>query len=374
MPVGRSRVALLITELHPGGAERVVYELATRLDARFDPFVIALWSPDGIDGRVATALRLAGIPVHLLRVRAKLDLPRLVPLVRLLRAERPAILHAHLFHANLVARLVAPLVGGLPVITTHHAVQPGRHSPRLLADRVTTRLDTRTVAVSQAAAEFARDVVGVRPEAVRMIPNGIDLERAHESYDVVEARRDLDLPPDRPVVGTVGRLDREKGHADLLHSWRHVLAGHPGATLAIAGDGSERSSLVSLAARLGISPSVRLVGHCRQVPRFLAALDVFAMPSRAESFGLALVEALAAGLPCVASAVGGLPEVMGGAGVLVPPRAPALLGAAISGVLADPARRTSLGTAARARAQLFPVEKMIAGYEALYDEVLGAPR
>jgi glycosyltransferase involved in cell wall biosynthesis len=98
------------------------------------------------------------------------------------------------------------------------------------------------------------------------------------------------------------------------------------------------------------------------------------MPSRFESFGLALVEALAAGLPCVASAVGGLPEVLGGAGVLVPPRAPALLGAAIAGVLADPARRTSLGTAARARAQFFPVEKMIAGYEALYDEVLSAPR
>jgi glycosyltransferase involved in cell wall biosynthesis len=323
---------------------------------------------------VATALRLAGIQVHLLRVRGKLDLARLVPLVRLLRSERPAILHAHLFHANLVARLVAPIVGALPVITTHHAVQHGRLSPRVLVDRATTRLDTRTVAVSQAAAQFARDIVGARSDVVRVIPNGIDLERANESCGVTEARRDLDLPPDRPVVGTMGRLDREKGHSDLLHSWQHVLAGHPDATLAIAGDGAERSTLESLADRLGISQSVRLLGHCRQAPRFLAALDVFAMPSRVESFGLALVEALAAGLPCVASAVGGLPEVMGGAGVLVPPRAPALLGAAISSVLADPARRTSLGTAARARAQSFPIEKMIAGYEALYDEVLSAPR
>jgi glycosyltransferase involved in cell wall biosynthesis len=374
MPIGHSRVALLITELHSGGAERVVYELATRMNARFDPFVIALWSPDGVDGRVATSLRLAGVPVHPLRVRGKVDLARLVPLVRLIRTLRPAILHAHLFHANLVARLVAPLVGGLPVIATHHAVERGRLSPRVLVDRATTRLDTRTVAVSQAAAQFAQEVVGARPDVVRIIPNGIDLERSHEACGVAEARRDLDLPPDRPVVGTIGRLDREKGHADLLHSWRHVLAGHPDATLAIAGDGAERSTLVSLAARLGISQSVRLLGHCRQVPRFLAALDVFAMPSRVESFGLALVEALAAGLPCVASAVGGLPEVLGGAGVLVPPRAPELLGAAIARVLADPARRTSLGTAARARAQFFPIEKMIAGYEALYDEVLSAPR
>jgi glycosyltransferase involved in cell wall biosynthesis len=343
VPVAGSRVGLIITELHLGGAERVVYDLATRLHPRFDPFVVALWSPHGMDGTVATALKLSGVPVFPLRVRGKSDVTRFAPLVRLLRAEQPALLHAHLFHANLVARLVAPFVGSPRVIATHHAVEAPGWSPRVAIDRMTSPLDACTVAVSKAAAEFATQVGGHRPDRVRVIPNGVEFDSTTPRPDAVEARKLLDLPIDQPIVGALGRLDVAKGHDDLLRSWRHVLARHPQATLAIAGDGGERSALQSLAERLGITRSVRLLGHCWHVPRFLATLDVFAMPSRTETFGLALLEALAAGLPCVASAVGGLPEVLGDAGVLVPPRSPDLLGPAIARVLDDPARRASLG-------------------------------
>jgi glycosyltransferase involved in cell wall biosynthesis len=319
---------------------------------------------------VATALKLSGVPVYPLRVRGKSDVTRFAPLVRLLRAERPAILHAHLFHANLVARLVAPFVGSPHVIATHHAVEQRGRSPRVLIDRVTSPLDSCTVAVSNAAALFAASTSGRRADQIRVIPNGVEFGDAIDRPDAIEARKSLDLPVDQPIVGALGRLDATKGHDDLLRSWRHVLARHPRATLAIAGEGVERSALQSLAERLSITRSVRLLGHCWHVPRFLASLDVFAMPSRTETFGLALLEALAAGLPCVASSVGGLPEVLGDAGVLVPPRSPDLLGPAIARVLDDPARRASLGIAAGERARLFPVSGMIASYEALYDEVL----
>ena len=355
------RVVLMITELRPAGAERVVFELATRLDrARFEPHVLALWSMGGVDGPFAQMMRDAGVPVHMLRVGSKLDLLRVPPLVGLLREIDPAILHAHLFHANLVARLVAPLVRRPKVISTHHVVERRRLGARMVLDRLTARADDVTVAVSEAVAGFARRECGVR--TVRVIPNGVDLA----PFRAAEPAVDL---PSRKVVGALGRLDPQKGHADLIRAWPLVLARHPDATLSIGGEGLLRPDLERLIARHGVERSVTLHGHRSDVPRFLSALSVFCMPSRWEGFGLALVEAMACGKPCVASAVDSLPEVLGDAGMLVPVEDPVTLAQALTALLDDPALASSLGSRARARAERFSVEKMVLAYEKLYEEV-----
>ncbi len=357
------RVVLMITELRPAGAERVVFELATRLDrTRFDPHVLALWSMGGVDGPFAQHLRDAGVPVHMLRVGSKVDLTRVPPLVQLLRDLRPRILHAHLFHANLVARLVAPLVGHPRVIATHHVVERRKLGPRMVLDRLSARLDDRTVAVSDAVARFAKAECGAN--GVVLVPNGVELGPFRDARPAPDlAGRGAKL------VGALGRLDPQKGHDDLLRAWPRVLAAHPDARLAIAGEGLLHRDLERLASRLGIEGSVTLHGHRADVPAFLAALDVFCMPSRWEGFGLALVEAMAAGKPCVASDVDSLPEVLGDAGVLVPKEDPDALGRAIVGLLDDPARRADLALRARARAERYSVEKMVLAYEELYEEV-----
>ncbi len=358
----RIRVVLMITELRPAGAERVVFELATRLDrTRFEPHVLALWSMGGVDGPFAQHLRGAGVPVHMLRVGSKVDLTRVPKLVKRLRKIAPHILHAHLFHANLVARLVAPLVRRPRVIATHHVVERRSLGPRFFLDRFTARLDDETVAVSDAVARFAHDVCGAN--GVRVIPNGVDLAPFRD------AKPASDLAGRSKLVGALGRLDVQKGHDVLIRAWPQVVARHPDAALVIAGEGFLRPDLERLIARLGVERSVTLHGHRTDVPRFLSALDVFCMPSRWEGFGLALVEALACGKPAVVSDVDSLPEVLGDAGLLVPKDDSEALARAVSGLLDDPARRVALGSLARARAEAFSVEKMVAAYERLYEEV-----
>jgi glycosyltransferase involved in cell wall biosynthesis len=368
-----ARVVLLTTELRPAGAERVVYELATRLDrSRFNPVVVSLLSRDRDDGAFTDRLRAAGVPVFPLRVRSKVDLPRVVPLVRLLRSLRPRIVHAHLFHANLVARLVAPLAGNPRVVSTHHVVERRPLGPRFLLDRLTARLDDRTVAVSHACARFAERVGGARRDRLVVVDDGIDLVpfRSGNGTHPSSLRAELGLEPGALLVGAVGRLAPQKGHADLVRAWRRVRAAFPTATLAIAGEGPARPLLERLTRDLGIGGSVRLVGHVSDVPSFLAALDLFVMPSRWEGFGLALLEALASGRACVASTADSLPEVVGSAGLLVPPSDPAALGAAIVRLLSDPGERARLGAEARVRADAFSVEKMVAGYEEVYESLL----
>lgn len=371
------RVLLLTTELHPAGAERVVFELATRLPReRWAVTVASLRSPGGSDGAVADALLAARVDVRPLRLRGKLDLRGALRLRRLLRALRPALVHAHLFHGNLAARLLAPSAGAR-VISTIHVVERRRLPARPLLERLLATRDDATVCVSQAVRRHAAAALGARSDRLRVIENGIDLARFAPPSDPDRARREaraaLALPPDAPIVGAVGRLDRQKGLDVLIEAFARLAPAHPQALLALAGAGPEEGALRALARARGLEARVRLLGHQRDVPAVLAALDVFCMPSRWEGFGLALAEALACGKPAVASAVDSLPEVLGEAGLLVPPEQPAALADALGSLLTDPTRRAALTRAARARAERFSVERMVAAYDALYGEVL-APR
>lgn len=371
---GRLRLLLLVTELRPAGAERVVQELATRLDpARYQVVVASLRSPGGDDGDVARALAAAGVPVVPLRMRGKLDPRGPWRLVRLVRRLRPHVVHAHLFHANLAARLLARAAGAGRVISTVHVVERRRLPARFALERLTARLDDRTACVSEAVARFARERLGAAPGRLVVVPNGVDLARFAALPAREAARADLGLPGEGLVVGALGRLDPQKGLDVLVDAFARVRAstGAP-VTLALAGAGPEEAALRARVARLGLDGRVRFLGHRPDVPRVLAAMDVFCMPSRWEGFGLALVEAMAAGRPVIASHVDSLPEVLGDAGVLVPPDDPAALAGALGALLDDPRRRDDLARRARARAARFDVAAMVAAWEAVYRGV-GAP-
>jgi glycosyltransferase involved in cell wall biosynthesis/O-antigen/teichoic acid export membrane protein len=359
---GRVRLLLLTTELLPAGAERVILELATRLDPRrYQVVVASLRSPGGDDGDVARALVAAGIAVVPLRLQGKLDLRGAWRLMALVRRLRPHVLHAHLFHANLAARLLGRLAGARRVVSTVHVVERRALPLRFALERLTARLDDRTVCVSRAVATFARARLGVTPGRLRVVENGVDLSRYAAGGDRASARAALGLPEGGLVVGAVGRLDPQKG-LDLLVRAFARLRGP--ATLALAGAGPEEARLRALVASLGLDERVVLLGRRQDVPRVLAALDVFCMPSRWEGFGLALVEAMAAGLPVVASAVDSLPEVLADGGLLVAPDDVDALARALDDLLASPSRR----------AASFDVSAMVAGWEAVYREVTPGAR
>jgi glycosyltransferase involved in cell wall biosynthesis len=369
----RIRVLYLITELLPAGAERIVQSLATGLDPeRFEVRVASLRSPGGErgDGEIAEELRAAGVPVVPLRAEGKLSGRAAARLAFELYTFRPHVIHAHLFHANLSARLAGRLVGA-KIAATYHVVERRQLRLRRLAQRLTIPLEHVSVCVSEAVAAYARDALGVR--APRVIPNGIDLTRYGAPPDPVAARAAarvaLDLPKEAFLIGAVGRLDPQKAPEVLLEAFRRL--DDPQAILVYAGEGPLDAQLRAEASSLADGPwgpRVRFLGFRRDVPQVLDALDVFALPSRWEGFGLALAEALARGVPAIATRVDSLPQVMGEAGLLIgPDDAPALLAALEE--LRSAERRAELRLRGPLQAEGFGLGPMREAYQALYREL-----
>jgi glycosyltransferase involved in cell wall biosynthesis len=289
------RVLHVITGLQPGGAEHQLRLLLKHLPERCE--VVALANP----GSVAEAIRAGGTPVHVVPMRGNRDLTVLPRLVRLIRAGRFDVVHTHLYRACVYGRLAARLAGVRHVVATEHSLGVG-----LIEGRRTTagvrglylaaeRLGQRTIAVSGTVADRLA-AWGVRRDRIQVIPNGIDAAELRYDPDLRAATRTaLGIPAHAPVVGAVGRLVATK-RFDLLI---RAAAGLPGTTLLLAGDGPERAPLRDLAEELGVADRVVFAGVRPHVRDVLCAMDVFASPSEQETFGLAVLEALANGLPVV---------------------------------------------------------------------------
>jgi glycosyltransferase involved in cell wall biosynthesis len=231
-----------------------------------------------------------------------------------------------------------------------------------------------TVIVNADALRLEGEQRGMRCRWV-LLQNGVDTEHFRLPPADAQARAALGLDPRQPVVGTIGRLEDRKGHDQLLRAAGEMLAGANGRRpqLVIVGDGPLRESLAGQARTLGVADSVRFEGTVADVRPVLAAMDVFVLPSRAEGMSNALMEAMAAGRPVVATAVGGNTEVVtdGETGLLVPPGNPAAIARAVDGLLGDPERASRLGAAARQFVtHHFGARARVAELERLYEERL----
>lgn len=364
------RVCHLITELRPAGAERLVYELAVRLDRRrFEPSVVAFRG-----GAVADQLREAGVDVHVLGMRRKWDLPRLIGLPRLLRQIRPDILHTHLFHADLAGRLSAALAGVRHVVHSVHVAEQRFRPWQFGFARLAGPWCRRIVCVSRAVADHHRRLSGLPADRYQVIYNGIDVARF--SRDLVartRLRHQWGVREDEPLVVFVGRLDPQKAPEVLMDAMALLERQGPHCRCVLAGDGPLRAAMERRLAGSPAAGSIRLLGHWDDVPGLLSAGDILAMPSRWEGFGLAAAEAMAAKLPVVATAVPGLTEVVadGHTGLLVPPDNAGALADAVARLAGDADLRQTMGRAGRERVQeLFRIEECVARHERLYAEVV----
>ncbi|MGN9792332.1 glycosyltransferase [Streptomyces sp. OZ13] len=293
------RVLHIITGLGVGGAEQQLRLLLRHLPAECD--VVTLTNP----GPVAAGLRADGVPVTHLGMGGNTDLTALPRLARFVRRGRYDLVHTHLYRACVYGRIAARLAGVRAAVATEHSLG-GREiegrplTPGTRALYLTTeRLGAATVAVSPTVAGRLRDW-GVPGPRIHVVPNGIDAARFR--FDASRrraARGRLGVPADACVVGGVGRLVPGKCFDVLIEA----VAALPGVRLLLAGDGPERDALHSLAVRLGAGDRIRLVGECDAdgVAALLSAVDLFVSVSREEAFGLAVVEALAAGLPVLHS-------------------------------------------------------------------------
>jgi glycosyltransferase involved in cell wall biosynthesis len=366
------RVCHLIHELGPGGAEHVLVDLArVAPSAGLEVSVLSLM-PLGAH-RYPQVLRDLGVRVASLDLPSRWDPRGPGRAVRLLRPDPPDLLHSHLKHADLVAAYAAPRLG-LPLVSTLHLVEDevgllGRFK-RDLGAWARRRRAARTIAVSEALRRWYLGAFPVPPATVVTIPNGIPAPEEVPAARRAALRAGLGVPEGRLLAVMVAIFRPGKGHDDLLAA--AALLGDCPVQFVLAGSGPEEARLRRLVATQGLRERVAFAGFREDVGALLAAADLVVHPSHADALPTALIHALAAGVPAVATRVGGIPEIVGeDCGLLVPPADPAALAAAIRGLAEDAARRRELGAAARRRfAARFDGRAWAGRLRDLYEEVL----
>ena len=317
-----------------------------------------------------------GIPVHHLR-RGRFDPRILGDLVSLARERGARILHVHGYAAADFGRLAARAVGAKLVLHEHFA-DPGMPAYQAVADRLLSGRTDGAIAVSRSTREFLVRQRFVPEDRVRLIWNGAPLEEFAPvpRARALRVRRQLGLADDALVVGTIGRLNAQKGHRFLLDAAARLLPRRPRTRVLVAGDGDLMEELRGQAATLGIAGQVVFAGHRTDVPDLLGALDVFCISSLYEGTPLALFEAMAAGKAIVSTSVDGCREVLedGVTGLLVSPADAAALAEGLDRVLGDEALRASLGRRALAASSRYDVRACVEAMQAFYDDLLHGSR
>ncbi len=359
-PQFTGRLCIYCDATEIGGAEVSLSHLIAGLDPAIDVAVL------GVDPAVVDRLvsgRPEAVRVLLPAIADKRDLAALRAHRAAIRRSSPCVLHVSLNRpwGSQWAIVFGLLSRGVSVVAVDKLPRPApslKH--RLYMRAVGPRLDAH-VTLGERMAQLVADLFGVSRDRITTIPSGVP---------------DLELNPiprpagDGPVVGTVGRAARQKGFDVLLEAIARV----PGAQLVIVGGGAELTELVALAESLGISDRVEFTGWVDNPRDHLTRFDLYVQPSRFEAQGVAIAEAMLAGLAVVATDVGGIPDVVvdGETGLLVPSENPDALGNAIGELIDDPARRAEMGRAGRRRAvDRFTDDRMVAGFERLYRSLEG---
>jgi glycosyltransferase involved in cell wall biosynthesis len=360
---GPLRVMFVITSMPVGGAETLLVELVRRLDrARFLPELCCLKGP----GPLGESLALE-VPVHHGLLARKTDMGILWRLAGLLKRRRiDAVVTVgagdKMFWGRLAARLA-----GVPVVVSalHSTGWPDRVQ---WANRLLAPLTDAFIAVAEPHAHYLAAHEGCTAAKVRVIPNGVDVERFRPQPPNAKLRKEFELPADAPVAGIVAALRPEKNHALLLRAAVRVLHAVPNAHFLIVGDGPQREELEALASLLSLSHAVRFLGTRSDVPEVLSLIDVLALTSHMEANPVSILEAMAAGKPVVATRVGSVDRAVqeGRTGHLVSAGDEEAMAGRLIELLRDRAAAAALGRAGRQFVvEHASIERMVAGYEDL---------
>lgn len=350
-----------------GGAERFALGLAAHLPHdQFEPWVCSTWTahPTG-----RAQLSEFGVPLVELGRQSRWQAYRFASLAPLLWRERFDILHTHKFGSNLWGTVIGRACRVPVIVAQEHSWSYHGNPLRIWLDRhVVSQLATRFVAVSRADASAMVRIEGVPAEKVVVLPSASYIPPPPSSRPV---REELSLSEEVPVVATACVLRPEKAVTLLLEAFAAVLRDLPAAHLLIAGDGPCRAELEKQARQLRIDSGVHFLGYREDVVSVLRAADVAVLSSHREGTPLLVAECMAAGTPLVASAVGGIPDMVrdGETGVLVPPQDAAALQKALLRLLRDPAGRERLANRASGQLANYTIDAVAARYGKLYQQL-----
>jgi glycosyltransferase involved in cell wall biosynthesis len=361
------RVMFLQTDMRIGGAEMLTANIIRRLNReRFTPELCCLKERGELGETLA-----AEIPVHSELLSNKYDWRVWPRLTRLLRErEIDAVITVGAGDKMFWGRLAARHVGVPVILSAIHSTGWPDGIGRL--NRMLTPITDSFIAVAASHGQFLAKNLGVDSSRVAVIPNGVDTQRFAPFADAAAVRRELGIGPTAPVVGLVAALRPEKNHELFLEMAARVVAALPDAQFLLIGDGPCRAALEHRAAELGVAEHVQFLGSRHDVPRLLAALDVFALTSHIEANPVSILEAMSVGKPVVATNVGSIHEAVaeGRTGFLVTPGDAYQMADRILRLLHDPLRAQAMGAAAReAVVSQWSIEAMVGGYERLIESV-----
>jgi glycosyltransferase involved in cell wall biosynthesis len=365
------RVVYLTHTLGVGGAEELILNMVTRLPRdRYEPIVCCFENPPGPIGPEIAAHGVQVIPLGV--VPGWRSPFAWWSIVQQLRRLRPEIVHTFMLPASLYGRSAAVAAGVPIIIGTEVNIYERKQRHHIVIERLLAARSACVVASADAVKTAYVRQLGIGSDAVRVVYNAVNWERLDATRTPDQVRAELGIPADRIVVGVVATLQDKKGHRVLLDA----VAKTPGLEaiwLMLVGDGPERASLEAYGVALGISDRVTFCGTRRDLGNLLPAMDVFALPSLWEGLPLALILAMGASRPVVATRLAGIPEVVsdGETGLLVEPGNANELGAALARVCADGGLRVRLGARARAAVRdRFGADAYSAAVIRIYEEFL----
>jgi len=376
--VSRVRVLHLITELVLGGAQDNTFLTVEGMNReRFEVHLAGAPGGNWVGRARAAADRVFLIPSMRRGIYALQNSMALLEIVALLKRHRYHIVHTHSTNAGILGRLAAKLVGTPIIVHTVHGFpfndltfSPLVRRALVWLEHLSSRCCDRLIMVSELNKEQALDERIASADKMVTIHSGIDLARFQGQVDTEAKRRELGITSDWPVVGTVGRLSECNAPEVFAHAALRVLAERPNVHFVIAGDGPLRPCVEALISGV---PQIRLLGYRPDIPQILPTFDVFVFPILWGRLGRALTEAMIAGLPVVASAVNGVPEIVrhGETGLLVPPDDPEAVARDVCYLLDNPDLAKRLGRNARALVvPEFSADLMVQRITTLYEELL----
>ena len=361
------RIVHLTFDMSIGGAERVIYNLVQATNrSEYDVSLLCLNQPIGAFGM---ELQKQGIAVRAFARKPGLDLGLVSKIRRFQISEHVDVLHCHQYTPYIYGILASAFTGTKVLYTEHGRFYPDRRKlKRFLANPLLARMTRKITAISKATRGALVEYENFPAHRIQVVYNGVPALNGTPKIDP-DLRSSLAIPHDAFVMGSVARLDSIKNHAMMIRALRRVQKTSKETYLLLVGDGPERSRLEQLAVDLQVSSYVRITGFQNDAGRYYSVMDLFLLTSFSEGTAMTLLEAMAAGLPCIVTDVGGNPEIIENneTGYAIPSDDDIALTDKILRFLDNSALREQMGNAGRSRFQkLFTVDKMVQEYESLY--------
>lgn len=361
------KILYVITSLGIGGAERLLVSYLKLLDHKKYEFnVVALWEkPDDLKKEIEEYCK-----VTVLKIKSRFSPSVVFHLAKLIRQTKPDIIHSHLFQARFYTGF-AHLISNYGILITHkhNNVNPKKHNVFILLEMISIFLSKQVIAISNSVKSSLCKFELISSKKIFVLHNAIDYEKF---FKIAASNKILIGKP--IVIGTICRLEPQKGINYLLLAMKIILTKFPTVQLEIVGDGSLLQELKELTGKLGISNSVKFFGKFADVIPFYSRMNIFILPSLYEGFGIVLLEAMSAGIPVIATNVDGIREVVinGVSGILIRREDPEAIADAVFKIIENPQMADTLVEAGLERSKSFDIKEHVMKLDNFYSNLLGA--